>query len=101
MPGRGRAGLLRDEQLKPVISEVRAVNYGVYGVRKMHATLRRDGVAIGRDHTDWLMRGLGLAGVRRGTAKPITRSDASAARPWTWWAASSSRPGRTHCGCAT
>lgn len=55
-------------------------NYGVYGVRKMHAALRRNGVAIGRDHTARLMRELGLAGARRGKVKPTTIRD-DAARP--------------------
>jgi putative transposase len=72
---------LRDEQLKTMIADVHAVNYGVYGVRKMHAALRRDGVVIGRDHTGRLMRKLGLAGVRRGQPKRTTRPGESAARP--------------------
>ncbi len=66
------ARALRDEQLKPVIAQVHADNYGVYGVRKMHASLRRHGVQIGRDQTGRLMRELGLAGVRRGRFKRTT-----------------------------
>ena len=52
-----------------------AANYGVYGVRKMHAALRRDGLSIGRDQTGRLMRGLGLAGVRRGRSVRTTLPD--------------------------
>lgn len=76
---------LPDEQLKTMIADVHAVNYSVYGVRKMHAALRCDGVVIGRDHTGRLMRKLGLAGVRRGQPKRTTRPDESAARPDQLW----------------
>jgi len=71
----------RDEQLKPRIAAVHAANYGVYGVRKMHAALRRDGVVIGRDQLLRLMRELGLQGVRRGKPRRTTRADAGASRP--------------------
>jgi putative transposase len=71
----------RDAQLKDVIARLHADNYGVYGVRKMHAALRRDGIAIGRDQTGRLMRELGLAGVRRGKPKRTTIAEAAAARP--------------------
>jgi putative transposase len=78
-PASARAA--RDEQLKPRIVAVHRDNYGVYGVRKMHAALRRDGVGIGRDQTARLMRELGLAGVRRGKAKRTTLPNLAAARP--------------------
>jgi putative transposase len=71
----------RDEQLKPVIADLHEVNYGVYGVRKMHAALHRDGVQVGRDQTARLMRELGLAGVRRGRPKRTTIRDQAAQRP--------------------
>ncbi len=72
---------MRDEQLKAVISRLHQENYGVYGVRKMHAALGRAGVQIGRDQTGRLMRELGLAGVRRGRVKRTTVADRAAARP--------------------
>jgi putative transposase len=72
---------LRDEALKPVIAQLHERNYGVYGVRKLHAALRRDGVAVGRDQTARLMRELGLAGVRRGKPKRTTVRDQAAPRP--------------------
>jgi putative transposase len=75
------ARAVRDEQLKLVISRVHTENYGVYGVRKMHAALSRHGVEIGRDQTGRLMRELGLAGVRRGRFKRTTVADPAAARP--------------------
>jgi putative transposase len=71
----------RDAELKPLIADVHEANYGVYGARKMHAALRRDGIDIGRDQTGRLMRELGLAGVRRGKTKRTTIRDDAAARP--------------------
>lgn len=46
---------LRDVALAEHISEVHAENYGVYGVRKMWRTLRRQGIDIGREQTARLM----------------------------------------------
>jgi len=75
------ARMLRDSQLADKITQIHADNYGVYGVRKMHAELRRAGIDIGRDQTGRLMRRLGLQGVRRGKPKRTTTPDQSAARP--------------------
>ena len=75
------ARALRDAELAPLIARVHQENYGVYGARKMHAALRRDGVEIGRDQTARLMRELGLAGVRRGKIKRTTIREDAAARP--------------------
>lgn len=79
---------LPDEQLKTMIADVHAVNYSVYGVRKMHAALRCDGVVIGRDHTGRLMASSGWPGCAAASRSgPPART--------------SPRPGRTSCGCAT
>src|SRR5512142_351878 len=51
-------------------------NYGGYGVRKMLAALRRDGVEVGQDQVGRLMRELGLQGVRRGRPKRTTVASA-------------------------
>ncbi len=75
------ARAVRDRQLQPRIAALHAANYGVYGVRKVHAALRREGIEIGRDQTGRLMRTLGLAGVRRGAARRTTVADGRAARP--------------------
>ncbi len=75
------ARAMRDERLKPVISALHEENYGVYGVRKMHAALGRAGVEIGRDQTARLMGELDLAGVRRGRFKRTTVPDPAAVRP--------------------
>jgi putative transposase len=71
----------RDAELKPVIAQLHEDNYGVYGARKLHAALRRDGIDIGRDQTARLMRELGLNGVRRGRFKRTTIADTAATRP--------------------
>lgn len=62
---------LRDRELVPVIERLHAVNYSVYGRRKMWHALRREGWDIGRDQCARLMKIAGLSGVRRGR-KPLT-----------------------------
>lgn len=57
---------LRDAALIPVVKELHAANYGVYGVRKMWHVMRRNGWLIGRDQCGRLMRKAGLCGVIRG-----------------------------------
>jgi len=41
------ARAVRDEELKRVIARVHKENYGVYGIRKMHAQLGREDVLAG------------------------------------------------------
>lgn len=65
------ARALRDEQLKVEIQRVHADNYGVYGQRKVHAQLVREGICgqqgrpVARCTTQRLMRTLGLRGISR------------------------------------
>ncbi len=64
------ARAVRDEELKPVIVRVHTENYGVYGIRKMHAQLNREDVLAGcqsvaRCTTQRLMKDLGLRGISR------------------------------------
>ncbi|TDT28449.1 transposase InsO family protein [Naumannella halotolerans] len=73
--------MLRDQELGEVISRLHADNYGVYGVRKMHALLRRKGWLLGRDQTGRIMRQQGLHGVRRGKRIFTTRPDPAGQRP--------------------
>jgi len=70
-----------DAALTPVIAGVHEANYGVYGVRKMHAELRRLNLEVGRDQVGRLMREAGLRGVRRGRLKRTTIGDPAAVRP--------------------
>ena len=68
---------IRDEQLVPVIAEVHASNYGVYGRRKMWHTMKRLGWSIGRDQCARLMKQAGVCGVRRGR-RPVTTTVSTA-----------------------
>lgn len=54
------ARTLRDAALVPVLRELHAANYSVYGARKMWHVLRRNGWDIGRDQCARLMRAAGL-----------------------------------------
>ena len=56
---------LRDEELLVQIRRVHAKNFGVYGAKKLHAQLRREGIAVARCTIERLMRSAGLRGVSR------------------------------------
>ena len=65
---------IRDQLLGDEIGRLHAENYGVYGVRKMHHLMRRQGWVVGRDQIARVMKTHGITGVRRGrttfTTKP-------------------------------
>jgi putative transposase len=57
-------------------------NYRVYGYRKVHAQLMREGFTVAECTVRRLMRREGLAGAIRGWKKPRTTSpDATLVRP--------------------
>lgn len=64
---------LRAVALVERIRKLHAENYGVYGVRKMWHTLRRQGIDIGREQTARLMRLAGVAGKPKGKSPVTTR----------------------------
>lgn len=71
------ARAVRDEELKVVIARVHEDNYGVYGIRKMHAQLGREEVlagcrAVARCTTARLMKDLGLRGISRSKSPRTT-----------------------------
>ena len=72
---------IRDEQLIADLRTVHKDNFSVYGVKKMHAAMKRRGWHLGREQTRRLMHKTGLRGVQRG--KPIftTVTDPADARP--------------------
>ena len=72
---------LRDDLLVAEVVRLHAENYGVYGVRKMHALMRRQGWEVGRDQTGRLMRLAGVAGVKRSKKVFTTKPDPGQARP--------------------
>ena len=75
------ARALSDELLGAEVTRLHADNYGVYGVRKMHALMRRRGWAAGRDQVGRIMRSLGLCGARRSKKVFTTHSDLAGLRP--------------------
>lgn len=75
------ARMLHDQLLVPEIVRLHAENYGVYGVRKMHALMRRQGWEIGRDQTGRLMRLVGVRGVKRSKKVFTTKPDPALERP--------------------
>ena len=72
---------LKDELLVPEIARLHGENYGVYGVRKMHALMRRQGWEVGRDQTARLMGIAGVQGVKRSKKVFTTKSDQAAVKP--------------------
>ena len=75
------ARTLSDQLIGAEVARLHAENYGVYGVRKMHRLLKRQGWEIGRDQTGRLMRSLGLRGVKRGKRVFTTKPDPAGRRP--------------------
>lgn len=54
-----------DAQTTEVIERVHAQNYGVYGIRKVHAELHRQGHRVARCTVQRLMKTAGLHGISR------------------------------------
>jgi putative transposase len=72
---------IRDEQLMTELATVHRENYSVYGVKKMHAAMKRRGWRLGREQTRRLMRKAGLRGVQRGKPVFTTVTDPADQRP--------------------
>ena len=72
---------IRDEQLIADLRTVHRKNFSVYGVKKMHAAMRRQGWQVGREQTRRLMRKAGLRGVQRGKPVFTTIADPADERP--------------------
>jgi len=53
----------RDAELTEQIRQIHADSGGIYGSPRVHAVLKRDGVAIGRKRVERLMREAELAGI--------------------------------------
>ena len=75
------ARALRDEVLAEKIYDTHTKNFGVYGVRKMHAQLRRDGEQVARCTVERLMKREGLRGIRRTKGPRTTVSGSLSERP--------------------
>ena len=59
------ARAVRDAELIEEIKHVHKENLGVYGARKIHAELRRNGTQVARCTVERLMRAEGLRGIPR------------------------------------
>jgi transposase InsO family protein len=71
---------LSDAELLPEVQRVWESNYRVYGRRKVWAQLNREGIQIGRDRCERLMKQAGIAGVVRGRKPRTTIADTKAPR---------------------
>lgn len=72
---------ITDAQLIEIVTTIHAENFSVYGVKKMHAAMRRNGYAVGREQTRRLMRLAGVRGVHRGRRVFTTKADPELAKP--------------------
>ncbi|MBA5846171.1 IS3 family transposase [Gordonia amicalis] len=72
---------IRDRELTEQITTIHAENYGVYGVRKVHAELKRQQVPVARCTVERLMRKAGLKGIVRAKGPRTTRPKAETERP--------------------
>ncbi len=65
---------IRDQVLGDELERLHAENYGVYGVRKIHYLMRRQGWLVGRDQVARVMKNRGITGVRRGKTMFTTKT---------------------------
>ena len=72
---------ISDAQLVDTIRTLHKQNFSVYGVKKMHAVMRREGYAVGREQTRRLMRLAGVRGVHRGRRVFTTHVDPDLTKP--------------------
>ncbi|WP_449279609.1 IS3 family transposase [Leucobacter sp. GX0328] len=72
---------LRDRDLCEKIARIHENNYGVYGVRKIHAALRRAGERAAESTVRRLMRKLGLRGISRAKGPRTTKPAPETGRP--------------------
>jgi len=76
------ARAIRDAELVEDIKVAHKANLGVYGARKIHAELNREGVTVARCTVERLMRAEGLRGIRREkTRKTTVGAGAETERP--------------------
>ena len=66
------ARAVRDGELVPLIVKAHHDNLGVYGARKIHAELNRQGTTVARCTVERLMKAKGLRGIRREKGRRTT-----------------------------
>jgi putative transposase len=72
---------VRDGELGEKITRIHTDNYGVYGVRKVLAALRREGERVAGSTVRRLMRTLGLRGISRAKSPRTTKPAPETGRP--------------------
>ena len=80
-PGRRPARALRDDEIGHAISRVHEASFGLYGTRKVWHQLLREGIKVAKCTVERLMRGMALAGIRRGKTCVTTVSNPKAPCP--------------------
>ncbi|GLU87477.1 hypothetical protein Kosp01_22230 [Kocuria sp. NBRC 114282] len=75
---------IRDNELLVQIRRVQAKNFGVYGAKKLHAQLRREGVMVARCTGQRLMPAEGLRGITREKGPRITLAGDGRTLALTW-----------------
>jgi transposase InsO family protein len=70
--GQPSARAVRDAELVQGIKTAHMANLGVYGARKMHAELNREGILVARCTVERLMRAEGLRGIPREKTRRTT-----------------------------
>lgn len=66
------ARAVRDAELTVDIRTAHRANLGVYGARKIHAELNREGIPVARCTVERLMRAAGVQGIRRDKTRKTT-----------------------------
>ena len=66
------ARAVRDTELVEDIKVAHKANLGVYGARKIHAELNREGISVARCTVERLMRAEGLRGIPRAKTRKTT-----------------------------
>ncbi|WP_255450577.1 IS3 family transposase [Skermania sp. ID1734] len=69
------ARAVRDGELSPIIGQVHTDNFGVYGYRKVHKEINRQGHGVPRCTVERLMKVLGLQGISREKTRKTTLSE--------------------------
>jgi len=69
------ARAIRDAELVEDIKVAHKANLGVYGARKVHAKLNREGIRVARCTIERLMRAEGLRGIPREKSRKTTIGD--------------------------
>ena len=91
----------QDAELTGRIRQVHEESGGIYGSPRVHAVLKRNGVHVGRERVERLMREAGLVGISPRRGKGSTRRDPDADLAPDLVQRDFTAPSRTDCGSLT